>query len=97
MIDLMILDANLMMKIVSLILLFFCFTANGMTTKEFLDYCRENNLNCQTTKTHNHVPGENVVNNDFHSPCKEGEHTCISYDANDRPNDIRCKPNDENC
>ncbi|MDH5796797.1 MAG: hypothetical protein OEY79_04600, partial [Anaplasmataceae bacterium] len=48
-------------------------------------------------ETHNHVPGENVVNNDFHSPCKEGEHTCISYDANDRPNDIRCKPNDENC
>ena len=84
-----------MAKIVSLILLFFCFTANGMTAEEFLKYCEDNNIkNCKVIQ---HVPGENVVNNDFHSPCKEGEHTCISYDANHRPNDIRCKPNDENC
>jgi len=89
---------NQRMKIVSLILLFFCFNAEAMTTKEFLNYCRDHNLNCQATKTHNHVPGENVVNhNDFHSPCKEGEKTCIGYDNKDRPNEIVCKSKDENC
>ncbi|MDH5644583.1 MAG: hypothetical protein OEZ01_01165 [Candidatus Heimdallarchaeota archaeon] len=44
-----------------------------------------------------HASGENVVNNDFHSPCKEGEKTCIGYDNKDRPNEIVCKSKNENC
>ena len=90
------------MQIVSLILLFFCFTANGMTTKEFLDYCKENNLKCTVNEDHSqhqHVSGENVVNNDFHSPCKEGEKTCSTVEQKDSKTIISqvCKPNDENC
>ncbi|MDH5796785.1 MAG: hypothetical protein OEY79_04540 [Anaplasmataceae bacterium] len=52
-------------------MLFFCFTANGMTTKEFLDYCREYNLKC-TVNDERHVPGEvtNDIHNDFHNPYK---------------------------
>jgi len=92
--DLMRLFVNQRMKIVSLILLFFCFTANGMTTKEFLDYCREHSLKCTVNDEH-HAPGEVV--NDFHSPCEKGEKTCIGYDNKDRPNEIVCKSKDENC
>ncbi|MDH5796460.1 MAG: hypothetical protein OEY79_02845 [Anaplasmataceae bacterium] len=46
-----------------------------------------------------HAPGENVVNihNDFHSPCKEDETTCIGYDSKDRPNKIICKKGDADC
>ncbi|MDH5645263.1 MAG: hypothetical protein OEZ01_04615 [Candidatus Heimdallarchaeota archaeon] len=84
------------MWIVSLILLFFCFTANGMTTKEFLDYCREHSLKCTVNDEH-HVPGEVVNHNDFHSPCEKGETTCIGYDSKDRPNKIVCKKGDVDC
>ena len=87
---------NQRMKIVSLILLFFCFNANGMTAEEFLKYCEDNNIkNCKVIQ---HVPGEMVNNhNDFHSPCEKGEKTCIGYDNKDRPNEIVCKSKDENC
>ncbi|MDH5796335.1 MAG: hypothetical protein OEY79_02185 [Anaplasmataceae bacterium] len=85
------------MQIVSLILLFFCFTANGMTTKEFLDYCKENNLKCTVNEDHSqhqHVSGEVV--NDFHSPCEKGEKTCIDTSKKDKIA-MYCKSGDENC
>ncbi|MDH5796336.1 MAG: hypothetical protein OEY79_02190 [Anaplasmataceae bacterium] len=81
------------MRIVSLILLFFCFTANGMTTKEFLDYCREHSLKCTVNDEH-HAPGEVV--NDIHSPCEKGEKTCIDTSKKDKIA-MYCKSKDENC
>ncbi|MDH5796337.1 MAG: hypothetical protein OEY79_02195 [Anaplasmataceae bacterium] len=85
------------MKIVSLILLFFCFTANGMTAEEFLKYCEDNNIkNCKVIQ---HASGENVVNNDFHSPCKEGEVTCSKIKQIGTETIVKqeCKKHGEDC
>jgi len=93
--DLMRLFVNQRMKIASLILLFFCFTANGMTAEEFLKYCEDNNIkNCKVIQ---HAPGENVVNhNDFHSPCEKGEKTCIDTSKKDKIA-MYCKSGDADC